>query len=78
MGDNGSPTSNGKEKDMAKDIETLRAIYTEKKAKYEELVDAFAFAIEAADRINDLTQQAQAEMLATGEELLRAMGRLSE
>lgn len=63
---------------MAKDIETLRAIYTEKKAKYEELIDAFAFAIESADRINGLAQEAQTEMLATGEELLRAMGRLSE
>lgn len=63
---------------MAKDIGTLKAIYKEKQAKYNELVDAFAFAVEAADRINSLTQEAQAELFATGEELLRAMGRLSE
>ena len=63
---------------MPKDTETLRAIYKEKQAKYEELVDAFAFAIEAADRIRSLTEEAQTEMFATGEELLMAMGRLSE
>jgi hypothetical protein len=63
---------------MVNDTELLKAIYKEKKVKYNELVDALAFAIETADRIRSLADDAQADMLATGEELLRAMGRLSE
>jgi len=63
---------------MAKDIETLKAIYKEKQEKYNELVDALAFSIEAADRISGLIEEAQAETFAAGKELLRAMGRLSE
>ena len=73
VGDNGSPTSNRKDKDMAKDIEVLKVLYREKQAKYNELVDALVFTIEAADRIVSLTDEAQAEMLATGKELLEAM-----
>ena len=73
MGDNGSPTSNRKDKDMANDIEVLKVLYKEKQAKYNELVDALVFAIEAADRIRSLADEAQTEMLATGKELLEAI-----
>ena len=58
---------------MANDIEVLKVLYKEKQAKYNELVDALVFAIEAADRIRSLADEAQTEMLATGKELLEAI-----
>jgi shikimate kinase len=63
---------------MAKDIETLKAIYKERQETYRQLCDSLVAAQDAVNRIMELTDAAQEQMMATGQELLEAMGALSK
>lgn len=56
-----------------KDVETLKAVYAEKEAKHYALCDAVAAAYEALQAIKALCEEAMADKLKAGEELLKAM-----
>lgn len=56
-----------------KDVETLKAVYAEKEAKYHALCDAVAAAYEAHQAIKAMCDEAQADMHKAGEELIEAM-----
>lgn len=55
------------------EVETLKAIYEEKQAKYQALCDAVAVAYEAHESVRRLCEKAMIEMHEAGEELLKAM-----
>jgi len=55
------------------EIETLKAIYEEKQAKYQSLCDALNAANEAQRRIKEMCDAAMTDMHKAGEELLGAM-----
>lgn len=54
-------------------VETLKAIYEEKQAKYQALCDAVAAAYEAHQSIKALCDEAMADMQKVGGELIEAM-----
>lgn len=56
-----------------KEIEMLQAVYDEKKAAYSRLCDAYSKAMEAANEIKAMCDEAQDDMLKSGEKLLKAM-----
>ena len=56
-----------------KEIEMLQAIYDEKKVAYQRLCNAYSKAMEAANEIKVMCDDAQDDMLKSGEKLLKAM-----
>lgn len=63
---------------MPENIKELKAIYNERQERYCQLCDALVAAQEAVNSIREMVETAQGQMNETGQELLRAMGRLSE
>jgi hypothetical protein len=63
---------------MAKNVEELKVIYKERQEAYRQLCDSLVAAQDAVNRIKELTDSAREQMMATGQELLDAMGALSK
>lgn len=55
------------------DVETLKAIYEEKQAKYHALCEAAGAAYEAHQAIKAMCDEAMADMQKVGGELIEAM-----
>lgn len=55
------------------DIEALKLIYEEKQQTYNKLADAYSKAMEAANEIRAMCDEAMEELHKAGENIIRAM-----